>query len=60
MHITLWSERLKEGLLGKTRRRWEDNIEMDLVEIGCEDMEWIQLAEDGIQIQAVVGMIMNH
>ena len=33
-------------LLGRPRHRWEDNIKMDLQEVGCGSMEWIELAED--------------
>jgi hypothetical protein len=33
--------------LGKLRRRWEDNIKMDLGEIGIDGENWIQLAHDG-------------
>jgi hypothetical protein len=32
--------------LGRLRRRWEDGIRMDLREIGCESIDWIQLAQD--------------
>jgi len=32
--------------LGRLRRRREDNIKMDLQELGCWDVEWIELAED--------------
>jgi len=32
--------------LGKPRRRWEDNIKKDLQEVGCEGMDWIELAQD--------------
>jgi hypothetical protein len=32
--------------LGRPRRRWEDNIKMDLSEIGFEDVDWIHLAQD--------------
>jgi hypothetical protein len=32
--------------LGILRRRWEDNIEMDLQEIGCGGMDWIELSQD--------------
>jgi len=32
--------------LGRPRRRWEDNIKMDLQEIGCGGMDWIELAQD--------------
>jgi hypothetical protein len=30
----------------ETQTRWEDNIKMDLQEVGCGDMDWIQLAQD--------------
>ena len=32
--------------LGRPRRRWEDNIKVDLMEVGCDPGEWIDLAED--------------
>ena len=32
--------------LGTLRRRWEDNIEMDLPDVGWESMDWIAVAED--------------
>ena len=32
--------------LGRPRRRWEDNIKMDLKEVGCGRMNWIELAQD--------------
>jgi hypothetical protein len=32
--------------LGRTRRRWEDNIKMDLQEVGCRVMDWIELAQN--------------
>jgi hypothetical protein len=31
---------------GKPRHRWEDNIKMDLLEVGCEGMDWINVAQD--------------
>jgi len=33
--------------LGRPRPRWEDNIKMDLQEVGCGGMDWIELAQDG-------------
>ena len=33
--------------LGRPRRRWDDNMEMDLQEVGCGGMDWIELAQDG-------------
>jgi hypothetical protein len=32
--------------LGRLRRRWDDNIKMDVVEVGCGVMIWIELAQD--------------
>jgi hypothetical protein len=45
--------------LGRPRRRWEDNIRMDLREIGWGGMEWIDLAQDRDQWRALVNMAMN-
>ena len=36
----------KAERLGRPRSRWEDNIKMDLQEIGCGSMDWIELAQD--------------
>jgi hypothetical protein len=36
----------KKRLLGRPRRRWEDNIRMDIREIGWGDVDWIYLAQD--------------
>jgi hypothetical protein len=33
--------------LGRPRRRWEDNIKMDIQEVGCGSMDYIELAQDG-------------
>jgi hypothetical protein len=40
-------------------RRWEDNINMDLTEIGWGGMDWIDLAEERDQCRALVNMVMN-
>jgi len=32
--------------LGRPRRRWEDNIQLDLQEVGCGRMDWMELAQD--------------
>ena len=45
--------------LGRPRRRWEDNIRMDLREVGCDPGEWIDLAEDRDQWRAYVWAVMN-
>jgi hypothetical protein len=45
--------------LGRPRRRWEDNVKMDLREIGIDGANWIQLTHDRIQWRAFVNMVMN-
>ena len=45
--------------LGRPRLRWEDNIKMDLQEVGCGGMEWIDLAQDRDRWRAVVNAVMN-
>ena len=45
--------------LGKSRCRWEDNIKMDLQEVGCEVMDWIELAQDMDRWRALVNTVMN-
>jgi hypothetical protein len=45
--------------LGRPRRRWGDNIKMDLREIGWGGMDWIDLAQDGDQWRALVNTVMN-
>jgi hypothetical protein len=45
--------------LGRPRRRWEDNIKMDLQEVECGGMDWIQLAQDRDRCQALVIAGMN-
>ena len=45
--------------LGISRSRWEDNIKMDLQEVGCGDMDWIGLAQDRDRWRALVNMVMN-
>ena len=45
--------------LGRPRRRWEDNIKMDLHEVGFGGMDWIELAEDRDGWRALVNVAMN-
>jgi hypothetical protein len=46
--------------LARPRRRWLDNIKMDLREIGWDGMDWIDLAQDRDQWMALVNAIMNN
>jgi hypothetical protein len=45
--------------LGRRRRRWEDDIKMDLRETGIDKANWIQLAQDRIRWRAFVNMVMS-
>jgi hypothetical protein len=45
--------------LEKLRHRWEDNNKMDLQEVGCEGMDWIELAQDRERWRALVNAVMN-
>jgi hypothetical protein len=45
--------------LGRPRHRWEDNIKMDLGEVGWEGTDWIDLAEDKDRWRALVYTVMN-
>jgi len=46
-------------LLGRPRRRWVDNIRMDLQEVGCMYMDWIELAQDRDKWRTLVSAVMN-
>jgi hypothetical protein len=45
--------------LGRPRCRWEDNIKMDLQEVGCGFFDHIDLAQDRDKWQALVNVVMN-
>ena len=45
--------------LGGPRRRWEDNIKLDLQEMGCGSVDWIELALDRDRWRALVNGVMN-
>jgi hypothetical protein len=53
-----WEARCKRPL-GRPRRRWEDNIKMDLRKTGIDVANWIQLAQDRIQWWAFMNTVMN-
>jgi hypothetical protein len=45
--------------LGRPRRMWEDNIRMDLREVGCECVDWMELTQDRDRWRALVRAVMN-
>jgi len=46
--------------LGRPRRRWEDNIKIDLQEVKCGGTDWIVLAQDRDGWRALVNAVMNR
>ena len=45
--------------LGRPRRRWKNNIKMDLQEVGCGVMDWIDLAQDRDKWRELVNAVIN-
>jgi len=45
--------------LGRPMRKWEDDIKMDLEEVGCGGMDWIKLVQDRDRWRALVNAVMN-
>jgi len=46
-------------LLGRSRSKWEDNIMMDLQEVGCGNMDWFELAQDRDRWRALLNALMK-
>ena len=59
MYRVLVGKREGKRPLGKPRRSWEDNIKIDLQEVGCGGMDWIELAQDRDRWLALVYAVMN-
>jgi hypothetical protein len=45
--------------LGRPMRKWEGNIKMNLLEVGCGDMDWIEMAQNSDRWRAIVNAAMN-
>jgi hypothetical protein len=45
--------------LGRPRRRWEDNIRVDLQKVGCGGMDWIELVQDRDRWRTVANAVIN-
>jgi hypothetical protein len=56
--VLVWKPKGKRPL-GRLRCRWEDNIKIDLQEVGCGGMDWIELAQDRDRRRALVNEVMN-
>jgi len=48
-----------KGPLERPKRRWEDNIKMDLQEVGCGGMDWIELVQNRDRWRALVTAVVN-
>jgi hypothetical protein len=60
MHIGYWWENQREKrALGGPRRRWVDNVKIDLLEIGWGGVDWIGLAQDRNKWRALVNEVTN-
>ena len=55
-----WWGNLRERDHWRPRHRWEVNIKMDLQEVGCGGMDWIELAQERFRWRALVNAVMNH
>jgi hypothetical protein len=53
-----WGNR-RERPHGRPRRRWENSIKMDLQEVGCVGIDWIELAQDTDRWRALVKAVMH-
>ena len=56
--VLVWKPEGKRPL-GRRRRRWVDNIKMDLEEVGKGCGDWMELAQDGDSWRALVSTVMN-
>ena len=59
MHRVLVGKPEGKRPLGRPRRRWEDNIKMDLQEVGGGGGDWMELVQDRDRWQALVNTVMN-
>jgi hypothetical protein len=59
VYRVLVEKRVGKRQLERPRRTWEDNIKMDLQEVGCGGMGWIELAQDREKLRAHVNAVLN-
>jgi hypothetical protein len=59
VHRVLVGKPERKRQLGRPTRRWEDNIRIDLREVGCGCVDWMELAQDKDRWRALVSAVMN-
>ena len=59
VHKVLVGKPVGKRPMGRPRRRWEDNIKIDLQEVGRGCGDWMELAEDRVRWRALVSTVMN-
>jgi hypothetical protein len=59
VHMVLVGKPEEKRLLERPRRRWEDNIKIDLQEVGGDRGDWMELAQDRDRWRALVGTVRN-
>ena len=59
MHRVLVGKPEEKSLLGRPRHRWDDNIKMDLQEVGGGCVDWMELAQDRDRLRTLVNTVMN-
>jgi len=59
VYMVLVGKSERKRPLGRPRRRWVNNIKMDLQEVGCGYMDWIGLAQDRDRWRKLVSAVMN-
>ena len=59
MYVVLVGKPEGKRPLGRPRRRWEDNIKMDLQEVRCGGKDWIEMSQDRDRWWALVSAVMN-
>jgi hypothetical protein len=59
LRSTNYEKKKKKKPIGRTRRRWEDNIKVDYQEVKCGVMDWIDLAQDRNRWRTLVNAVIN-